>query len=335
MMGVDETGTLAALRAHRSELIDPKIAEHDGRIVKIMGDGLLFEFPSVVNATRCAIELQQAMAERNEGVDEDRRIVFRIGVNLGDVIIEGEDILGDGVNIAARLQEIAEPGGLSISRRVHEDVQDRLDASFEDTGEQRLKNIARPVHVWRWRADNAPASPPATEVAKAPLPLPDKPSIAVLPFDNMSGDPDQEYFADGIAEDIITALSRIQWFFVTARNSSFTYKGGAVDVKQVGRELGVRYILEGSVRKSGQRLRVTAQLIDATSGKHVWVEKYDRELSDIFELQDEITRNIVATTQTQVQLTEGSLFEHLENVPIRLKQVLRPVVEGRRRAGGM
>jgi len=312
LIGTDEEGTLAALRAHRRELIDPLIVEHGGRIVKTMGDGLLLEFPSIVDATRCAIEVQKGMAARNADVPSNRRVAFRIGVNLGDIVIDGEDILGDGVNIAARLQAIAEPGGIAISRRVHEDVQDRLDASFEDAGERSLKNIARPVQVWRWSSAGTSAGVAQEVVRDDALPLPDKPSIAVLPFINMSADPGQEYFADGIAEDIITALSRIQWFFVTARNSSFTYKGIAVDVRQVGRELGVRYVLEGSVRRSGRRLRVTAQLIDATTGQHVWVERYDRELSDIFEVQDEITRNVVASTRTQVQLIEGSLFEKLE-----------------------
>ena len=311
LMGVDEIGTLAALRAHRAELIDAKIAEYGGRIVKTMGDGLLLEFPSVVNATQCVIEVQQGMAERNEGIDEDRRITFRIGVNLGDIIFEGEDILGDGVNIAARLQEVATSGGIAISRRVHEDVQVRLDTKFEDAGEQTLKNISLPIHVWRWSpTTRQPTSQLPSD--REPSPVLDRPSIAVLPFENMSGDPEQEYFADGLVEDIITALSRIKAFFVIARNSSFTYKGSSVDIQRVGQELGVRYVLEGSVRRSGQRLRVTAQLIDATTGEHVWAERYDRELSDIFDVQDEITRNVVATTQTQVQLSEGSLFGHVE-----------------------
>jgi adenylate cyclase len=242
LMGADETGTLKALRAHRSELIDPKLTEHGGRIVKTMGDGLLLEFPSVVNATQCAIEIQQGIALRNAEEPEDTRITFRMGINLGDVIIDGEDILGDGVNVAARLQEIAEPGGIAISRRVHEDVQDRLDASFEDAGEQTLKNIARPIQVWRWSlAGSSPDTKQETVGAEA-LPLPEKPSIAVLPFDNMSGDPEQEYFADGITEDIITALSRSPWLFIIARNTTFTYKGESVAVKRVAHELGVRYV---------------------------------------------------------------------------------------------
>ena len=303
LIGMDETGTLAALRAHRAEMIDPKIAEHGGRIVKTMGDGLLLEFPSVVDATQCMVEIQTGMVERNQDIDEDQRIIFRVGINLGDIIIEGEDILGGGVNVAARLQEIAEPGGVSISRRVYEDVQERLDAIFDDSGEQSLKNIARPVQVWRWSPAETSAAIAMETVTGEVLPIPDKPSIAVLPFDNMSGDPEQEYFADGMVEDIITALSRSPWLFIIARNTTFTYKGENVDVKRVAQELGVRYVLEGSVRKAGNRIRVTAQLIDGTTGGHVWSERYDGELADIFDLQDEITRNVVATVLTQVHLT--------------------------------
>jgi adenylate cyclase len=299
LMGADETGTLAALRAHRSELIDPKIAEHGGRIVKTMGDGLLLDFPSVVNATRCAIGVQQGMAERNKGIDDNRRITFRIGINLGDIIIEGEDILGDGVNVAARLQEIAEPGGVSISGRVHEDVQDRLDAQFEDAGEQTLKNIARPMRVWRW----SPSTGDAGGGAAKGLPLSDKASIAVLPFTNMSGDEEQEYFADGLAEDIITSLSKLAGLRVIARNSSFVYKGQTVDIREVAKQLGVQFVLEGSVRRGGDRIRITAQLIDASSGSHVWAERYDRAMDDIFAVQDEIT--LVLATEMQVKLTEG------------------------------
>jgi len=297
-MGVDEAGTLAALRAHRSELIDAKIAAFGGRIVKTMGDGLLLEFPSVVDATQCVIDVQLGMAERNADVDDDRRIVFRVGINLGDIIIEGDDILGDGVNIAARLQEIAEAGGVCISNRVHDDVRDRLDTVFADGGAQTLKNIARPVHVWQW-------APEAIAVAEsAPLPLPDKPSIAVLPFDNLSHDPEQDYFADGITEDIITGLATLSWLFVIARNSTFTYKGQAVDIKQVGVDLGVRYVLEGSVRKAGQRVRVTAQLIEAATGNHVWAERFDGQIEDIFELQDEITAKIVSALGPEMTMAE-------------------------------
>ena len=252
-----------------------------GRLVKTTGDGLLVEFASVVDAVRCAVEVQQAMPERNTGVAADSRIELRIGINLGDVIVEDGDLYGDGVNIAARIEALADAGGVFVSNTVHDHVRDRLPFVFEDLGEQQVKNIARPVRVYRVRDASAAVNSPATPA----LALPDKPSIAVLPFANMSGDPEQEYFADGMVEEIITALSRLRWFFVIARNSSFTYKGRAVDVKQVGRELGVRYVLEGSVRKGGNRLRITAQLVEAESGNHVWAERYDGSLEDIFELQ--------------------------------------------------
>ena len=255
-MGADEEGTLERLKALRRELLDPKIAEHHGRIVKTTGDGMLVEFASVVDAVRCAVEVQQAMPERNTGVAADNRIELRIGINLGDVIVEGDDLYGDGVNIAARIEALADAGGVFVSNTVHDQVRDRLPFVFEDLGEQQVKNIARPVRVYRVHASPRP-NPAAREGSAQraggcrPLPLPDKPSIAVLPFANMSGDPEQEYFADGMVEEIITALSRIRWLFVIARNSTFTYKGQAVDVKRVGRELGVRYVLEGSVRKGG------------------------------------------------------------------------------------
>ncbi len=302
LMGADEIGTLDALRNHRAELIDPLIDRHGGRIVKAMGDGLLLEFPSVVEAVQCALEIQDGMADRNAEVAPDRRIAFRIGVNLGDIIIEGDDIFGDGVNIAARLQEIASPGGIAISRRVHEDVRDRLDASFEDTGEHALKNIARPIQVWRWLPAGKAASAPPVPAAGS-LPLPDKPSIAVLPFDNLSSDPEQEYLGDGLAEDIITTLSKISNLFVIARNSSFAYKGKAADIRDIARQLGVRHVLEGSVRSSGKRLRITAQLIDAVDGHHVWAERYDRKLEDVFDIQDEMTREIV--TALRLELSDG------------------------------
>jgi TolB-like protein/Tfp pilus assembly protein PilF len=302
LIRADEEGTLAALQALRADFIDPKIAEHRGRIVKLMGDGMLVEFGSVVDAVRAAVETQQGVAERNAGLAPDKRLELRIGVNLGDVVIEGDDIHGDGVNVAARLEGLAEPGGICLSGMVYEGVRDRVDIPFEDMGEQEVKNIDRPVRVWRWAAGQgvAPAEPLGVS---EPLPLPDKPSIAVLPFDNMSRDPDQEYFADGITEDIITTLSKIPDLFVIARNSTFAYKGTAIDVKQVARELGVRYVVEGSVRKAGQRVRITAQLIDASTGHHRWAERYDRDLSDIFALQDEITHEIV--TAVDVELTEG------------------------------
>ncbi len=300
LMGADEIGTLASLRAHRAELIDGKISEHGGRIVKTMGDGLLLEFPSVVNATQCVVEIQLGMARRNRDVDPDHRIIFRVGVNLGDIIVDGDDIHGDGVNIAARLQELAAPGGGSISRRVFEDVRDRLDAQFEDTGEQTLKNIARPVHVWQWLPEQTSAA--ARKTAGTDV-SPDKPSIAVLSFDNMSSDPEHEYFAAGIAEDIITALSKITRMRVIARNSTFSYKGKSPDVRDVARELGVRYVLEGSIRSGGNRLRITAQLIDANDGSHIWAERFDRTIDDIFDIQDDITKEIV--TALRVKLTDG------------------------------
>jgi len=292
LMGVDEEGTLAELKAIRHELSDPKVKEHRGRIVKTTGDGLLIEFASVVDAVRCAVEVQRAMAERNADVPADRRIELRMGINLGDIIKDGRDIYGDGVNVAARLEGLAEPGGICVSRVVRDQVRDKLGFTFEDMGEQQVKNIARPVRVHRIRLfeeGRFPAVHPADQATAPALAMPDKPSVAVLPFTNMSGDPEQEFLADGIAEDVITALSRYPSLFVIARNSCFTYKGRAVDLKQVGRDLGVRYVLEGSVRKAGNRIRVTAQLVEAESGKHVWAERYDRDLADIFAVQDEVT----------------------------------------------
>ena len=303
LMGRDESGTLAALKALRREIVDPRISAHNGRIVKTTGDGLLLEFASVVSAVRCVIEVQTVVAEKTADVPEDRRIAFRIGIHVGDIIIDGDDIFGDGVNIAARLQEIAAPGGVCISSRAHDDVRDRLDAAFEDGGAQTLKNIARPVQVWNWALGASP--PPSTPASmEVPLALPDKPSIAVLPFQNMSGDPGQEYFADGMVEDIITALSRFKSLFVIARNSSFTYKGRAVDVKQVGRELGVRYVLEGSVRKAANRLRVTAQLIDALTGAHIWADRFEGAREDIFDLQDQMTEKVVVAIAPRVEQAE-------------------------------
>ena len=297
LMGRDESGTLAVLKALRREVVDPRITAHGGRIVKTTGDGLLLEFPSVVDAVRCVIEVQTVMAERGDGVPEDRRIAFRIGLHIGDIIIDSDDIFGDGVNVAARLEALAEPGGLCLSGDAWRQVRGKVEASFEAIGTQSLKNIAHPVETWRW-SPVAAASPLTGESGRDPqgtgLALPDKPSIAVLPFQNMSGDPEQEYFVDGIAEDIITELSRFREMFVIARNSSFIYKGRAVDLKQVGRELGVRHVLEGSSRKAGDRVRVTAQLIDCKSGRHLWAERYDRSLADIFAVQEEITRAIVA-----------------------------------------
>jgi adenylate cyclase len=290
LMGVDEEGTLSALKELRRELADPKIKEHRGRIVKTTGDGLLVEFASVVDAVRCAVEVQFEMAERNAGMPEEQRIQFRIGINLGDIIKDGRDIHGDGVNIAARLEALAEPGGICVNRVVRDQVRDKLDFAFEDAGEQRVKNIARPLRVYRIRPGRSAGD--TMGAAQPALALPDKPSVAVLPFTNMSGESEQEFVSDGIAEDVITALSRYPSLFVIARNSSFTYKGRAVDVKQVGRELGVRYVLEGSVRKAGNRIRVTAQLVEAGTGNHVWADRYDRDLADIFAVQDEITEAV-------------------------------------------
>jgi adenylate cyclase len=292
LMGTNETGTLAALKALQTDFIDGKIAEHQGRIVKLTGDGMLVEFPSVVNAVACATEVQRGMRDRNAGVPQDRRIEFRIGVNLGDVIVEGEDIFGDGVNVAARLESIAKPGGITISGSVRDQVGNRLDLAFEDMGEQTLKNIERPIHVYSVSL-GGPAGWDGKNIAPAQQQQLERPSIAVLPFDNMSGDPEQEYFSDGITEDIITDLSKVSGLFVVARNTAFTYKGKPVKVQQVGQELGVAFILEGSVRKAGSRVRVTGQLINSKDGGHVWADRFDRDLTDIFAIQDEITHAIV------------------------------------------
>jgi adenylate cyclase len=284
LVGQDEEGTIARLQAVRRELIDPTIAKHHGRIFKTTGDGMLVEFASVVDAVRCAVEVQRAMADRNHGLDADKRIEFRVGINVGDIVIDGSDILGDGVNVAARLEGMAEPGGICVSARVQEDVQGKLDIAFEDMGELELKNIMRLVRVYRIRP--LFSSPPLAQSLPS---LPDKPSIAVLAFDDMAGSTsEKDFLADGIAEDVITLLSRYPSLFVIARNSSFSYKGRAIDVKQVGRELGVRYVLEGSLRKAGNRIRVTAQLVEAENGRHVWAERYDRNPADIFAVQDEI-----------------------------------------------
>ncbi len=301
-MGEDEAGTLERLKSLRKELVQPNITERKGRIVKLMGDGLLAEFPSVVEAVQCALDIQDSMLGREADLPDERRIRLRIGVNLGDIIVEGSDIYGDGVNVAARLEGLAEPGGICISGKVYEEVGKKLPTAFEDLGEQEVKNIAEPVRVYRW-TDAAADPMPGMAGAEGAPPLSDKPSIAVLPFTNMSGDPEQEYFSDGITEDIITALSRISGLLVVARNSTMVYKGKAVDLKKVGREQGVRHVLEGSVRKGGNRIRVTAQLIDATTGNHQWAERYDRKLDDIFEVQDEITKKV--TTELNVQLARG------------------------------
>jgi adenylate cyclase len=299
LIGADEEGTLARLKAHRREVIDPKIGARKGRIVKTTGDGLLVEFGSVIDALRCATEIQTGMAERATVSPSDRQIEFRIGIHQGDVVVEDGDIFGDGVNVAARLEALAEPGGICVSARVQEDAAGRLDLTFEDMGEQTLKNIARPVRAYRV----VMASSGSPHANSSP-PLPDKPSIAVLPFANMSGDPEQEYFADGMVEEIITALSRIRWLFVIARNSTFTYKGQAIDVKRVGRELGVRYVLEGSVRKGSGRVRITVQLIDALNGTHLWADRFDGLLEDIFDLQDKVASNVAGVIEPAVQAAE-------------------------------
>jgi TolB-like protein len=305
LIGADEEGTLNRLKAIRTELIDPTIAEHRGRIVKTTGDGVLVEFSSVVDALRCATQWQHGMNERSAARPANKRIEFRIGVHQGDIVAENDDIFGDGVNVAARLEGLADPGGICVSARVQEDAAGRLDLTFDDLGEQSLKNIARSVRVYRVRLATAEkAATTSTVESPAAPPLPDKPSIAVLPFANMSGDPEQEYFADGMVEEIITALSRIRWLFVIARNSTFTYKGQAVDVKQVGRELGVRYVLEGSVRKAGNRVRITGQLIDATNGAHLWADRFDGSLEDVFELQDKVAVSVAGVIEPTLQVAE-------------------------------
>jgi TolB-like protein len=291
LMGADEADTLERLKSLRRGLVQPKIIERSGRIVKLMGDGLLAEFPSVVEAVGCAVDIQQSMAQHEADRPGDQRIQLRIGVNLGDIIVEGSDIYGDGVNVAARLEGLAEPDGICISGKVYEEVGSKLPTAFEDLGEQEVKNIVGPVRVYRW-TDTAADPMSGTVEVEGALPLPDKPSIAVLPFDNMSGDAEQEYFSDGITEDIITELARFNSLFVIARNSSFHYKGQSPKIQDVGRELGVEYVVEGSVRRAGNRVRVTAQLIEAATGNHVWAERYDRDLEDIFSVQDEVVREI-------------------------------------------
>ena len=305
LMGVDEEGTLAALKMLRREVADPKIKEHRGRIVHTTGDGLLGEFASVVDAVRCAVEVQREMAARNADVPAERRIDFRIGVNLGDIIIDENDIFGDGVNVAARLEALAEPGGICVSRVVRDQVRDKLAISFEDMGEQQVKNIARPVRVYRIPLAEKAGGPSILPETAAPRPLPDRPSIAVLPFNNVSGDPEQEYFVDGITEDIITALSKWRWFLVIARNSTFAYKGKSLGLKEVSRDLGVRYVLEGSMRRAGQRVRITSQLIDTATGTHLWAERYDRDLTDIFAVQDDITSRVAAAIEPALSRAES------------------------------
>jgi adenylate cyclase len=317
LMGRDENGTLARLKAHRTERLEPVLARHGGRLVKLTGDGSLAEFPSAVDALSAAIEFQQAMAEANRDTSADTAIVFRIGLHLGDLIVDGDDLYGDGVNVAARLEGEAPTGGIVVSYSVRDAVSGRLKATFDDLGSLALKNIERPVQAFgvKWEPTDWKVSSPSaptpfaamnTQPADVPLALPDKPSIAVLPFQNMSGDPEQEYFTDGITEDIITELSRFRSLFVIARNSSFSYKGKSPDIRQVGHELGVRYVLEGSIRKASNRIRVTGQLIDTLTGNHIWAERYDRVLEDIFAVQEEVTQAIVAAIAPQIASTEQS-----------------------------
>ncbi|MDJ0951412.1 MAG: adenylate/guanylate cyclase domain-containing protein [Alphaproteobacteria bacterium] len=302
LMETDEAGTLARLKEFRAELIDPQVVQYRGRIVKLMGDGMLAEFGSVVDAVQCAVEVQSALADRNAADSGPERMVLRIGVHLGDVIVEGADLYGDGINIAARLEGLAEPGGVAISGLVHESVAGKLDHAFVDGGDHAVKNIARPVRVWRWSPDTGQSTAGHVAPAERRV-LPDRPSIAVLPFRNLSGDPEQEYFSDGISEDVIIDLSKISGLFVIARNSSFAYKDTSPNVQQVSRELGVRYVLEGSVRKAADRVRISAELIDGTTGGHIWAERYDRALTDIFAVQDEVTGEIVGALK--VSLTKG------------------------------
>jgi len=302
LMGADEAGTLRRLTDLRREFLEPLIGSHHGRIVKLMGDGFLVEFASVVDAVSCALAWQDGVVEREAKSAEDERLQFRIGINLGDVIVQGDDIHGDGVNIAARLEGLAKPGGICLSGDAYRQTRGKVDAEFKDLGEHNLKNVAESVRVYFVTGKRAQTVSSPQE--REPLALPDKPSIAVLPLDNMSGDPEQEFLADGITEDLITALSKVRWFFVVARNSTFTYKGKAVEVKQVAKELGVRYVLEGSFRKAGNRVRVTAQLVDATTGRHVWAERYDRQIEDIFDLQDEMTQTIVGAVEPEISAVE-------------------------------
>jgi len=324
LMGRDESGTVARLRRVRTEWLQPVLTRRGGRIVKLTGDGVLIEFASAVEALCAAIEFQQAVVESESNRPQAERLVFRLGVHLGDVIVDGDDLYGDGVNVAARLETEAPPGGIVVSGATHEATAGRLKAEFEDLGRLALKNIERPVQAFavRWQSNDWPlasavSSPPATGLPDAPLPLPDKPSIAVLPFQNMSGDPEQEYFADGMVEDIITALSRFNFLFVIARNSSFTYKAKAVDIKQVGRELGVRYVLEGSIRKAGQRVRITGQLIQVDTGSHIWADRYDGEIADIFDLQDRLTGSVVSAIAPKLEQAEIERSKHKPTESLR------------------
>jgi adenylate cyclase len=304
LMGADEEKTLAVFKSHRRELIDPLIGQHRGRIFKNTGDGMLIEFASVVDAVRCAVVVQKGMEDRNANLPESERIRFRIGINVGDVMVDEGDMFGDGVNVAARIEGLAAPGEICVSAAVREQVGEKLPIGFADFGEHSVKNIARPVRVYRIEKGNEPPPGAADGTETAPLPLPDRPSIAILPFANMSGDAEQDYFVDGVVEDIITGLSRIKWLFVIARNSSFAYKGKSPDIRQVGRELGVRYVLEGSVRRAAGRVRITGQLVEAETGRHIWAERYDRALDDVFVLQDEITASVVGAIEPSLRQAE-------------------------------
>jgi adenylate cyclase len=323
LMSQDEVGTLRTLTAHR-EVMDRLIAEHGGRIVNTAGDSVLAEFPSAVDAVQCAVAVQKVLSELNPGTDPDKALRFRIGVHVGDVMVRGTDLLGDGVNIAARLEGLAEPGGICLSADAHRQVRKAVPITFKDLGFQQVKNIDEPIQAFGVVVGEREPAPVRVKASPKPLLLPDKPSIAVLPFVNMSGDPEQEYFADGVVEDIITALSRVKWFFVIARNSSFTYKGKAVDVRQVGWELGVRYVLEGSIRKAGNRVRITGQLIEAATGHHVWADKFDGDLSDLFELQDQVTEAVAGALEPSIQKaeiarSEGKPTENLDAYDLYLR----------------
>ena len=304
LMGRDEAGTHARLKEHRAQRLEPALARNGGRLVKLTGDGVLAEFASAVDALRAAIDFQQAVDEANATLPVEQRIVFRVGLHIGDLIVDGDDLYGDGVNVAARLEGEAAPGGIVVSGALHDAAAGRLQAEFVDLGRLSLKNIDRPVQAYRIEWQGQQQTSVSAAGATTPLPLPDKPSIAVLPFQNMSVDPEQEYFVDGLVEDIITALSRVKWFFVIARNSSFTYKGKSVDVRRVGQELGVRYILEGSIRKAGNRVRLTAQLIEARNGNHLWADKYDGTLDQIFDLQDQIVEKLIGAIEPKLRLSE-------------------------------
>jgi len=324
LMGADEERTLAALKSHRRELIDPLIDQHRGRVFKTTGDGMLIEFASVVEAVRCAVVVQRGMEDRNANLAESERIRFRIGINLGDVMVDEGDMFGDGVNVASRIEALAAPGEICVSYSVREQISEKLPVRFTDLGEHEVKNIARPVRVYRVEKGIEPPAGAPGDRTGTPLALPDRPSIAVLPFINMSGDPEQDYFVDGMVEDIITGLSRVKWLFVIARNSSFAYKGKSPDIRQVGRELGVRYVLEGSVRKAAARVRITGQLVEAESGRHIWAERYDRAFDDVFALQDEIALSVVSAIeprlhQAEIERVKRKRPEHLDAYDLVLR----------------